>query len=167
MEPGNRTYRDQSGGMRDENINTVGPWDVTPFGWRPPRIITFPRPNGQRLLLIILSLDDTGGTGGDAYTSQSLGQSDYGPANTVGGGGQTGTGPGGINVQSATSGQYDLLGQAEDDDEYDAAVGTGTGGIPTGKPSMTSRVKDDAMTGKMTADPVKQSRGREREEGTF
>jgi len=49
-------------------------------------------------LLIILSLDNTGGTGGDTQLAQS---GEYG--------GQTGAGPGGVDDQSdryTTAGQY-------------------------------------------------------------
>ena len=125
--------------------------------------------NGKRSwghLLIILSIDNTFGTGGDTYNPQNLGQSGYDGSNTVGGGGQTGAGPVGIDYQSgqqATSGQYGgpdrvtttgsqsagyvdprIAGggvgrEPEYDDEYGAA--SGAGNAPTGKPSMTSRVK--------------------------
>jgi len=134
--------------------------------------------------------DNTFGTGGDTYSPQNLGRSGYDGSNTDGGQ----TGPGGIDYQSgqhATSGQYGgpdrvtttgsqtaghvdprIAGggvgrEPEYDDEYGAAAGAGGG--PTGKPSMTSRVKGAAekMAGKVTGDPVKQARGREREEGTF
>jgi len=169
MEP---TYRDQTGVMRDDNVSTGGQWDD-------------PMSKGSQGKWEHKQ-DDTGGLAGDTYASQNLAQSDYG-SNTVGGG-QTGTGPGGIDVQSAMSGQYGsgpdrytgqtaayadprIAGgggrQPDDDDEYGAAVGTGGG--PMGKPSMTTRVKGAAekLAGKITGDPVKQARGREREEGTF
>ncbi|KAI9450447.1 hypothetical protein BJY52DRAFT_1302903 [Lactarius psammicola] len=148
-----------------------------------------PRLNGRcslGLLLITSSLDNTGGQGGDTYTPQYLGQSSYDEygTNTVG----AGTGPGGVNTQSdryAASGQYsDATSQTagyadptrnvaggdrrpEDDEDNGGAVGAG--GAPTGKPSMTSRVKGAAekMAGKIMGDPGKQARGREREEGTL
>lgn len=156
-------------------------------GRPPPRAITRPRLNSQCspvLLLIIISLDSTGGPGGDTYSPQHLGQS----------GGQTGTGPVGVDIPTdryPTSGQYggqervttsqtagyadptrDIAGgggrrSEDDDDEYGAAVGPGGG--PKGKPSMTSKVKGatEKMTSKIMGDPGKQARGREREEGTI
>jgi hypothetical protein len=94
--------------------------------------------------------------GGD--TSQNLGQSGYeygSNRDTVGGGGQTGTGPGDLYASSGEYSGPDTTGsqtagyvdpriaggvpvsrqQPDDNDEY------GAGGGPTGKPSMTSRVK--------------------------
>jgi len=132
-------------------------------------------------LLTILSLDDTGGQGGDTYT----GQSDNGYGNEYGTNTFEGTGPGGVDIQpdryttsgyggpesvtTQTAGYADPIsgGRRPEDDEYGAAVGGGGGG--TGKPSMKSRVMGAAekMTGKIRGDPDKQARGREREEGTF
>ena len=112
------------------------------------------------LLLIILSLDNTAGMGGD--TSQNLGQSGYeygSNRDTVSGVGQPGTAPGDLNASSGEYGGPDTTGsqtagyvdprmagrvpvsrqQPNDDDEYGAAVGAGGG--TTDKPSMTSRVK--------------------------
>jgi len=114
-------------------------------------------------LLIILSLDNTGGRGEDTYTQQHLGQSGYEYGTSTVGGGQTGTGPGGTE----TSGQYggpervtttqtagyedparNVAGaggtRREDDDEYGASVGPGGG--PTGKPSLTSKVKGTSFS---------------------
>jgi len=130
--------------------------------------------------------DNTAGMGGDTYTSQNLGQSGYeygSNRDTVGGGGQTGTGPGDLYGSSGEYGGPDTTGgqtagyvdpriaggvrqQPDVDDEY-ATVDAGGG--PTGKPSMTSRVMGAAekIAGKITGDPDKQARGREREEGTF
>jgi len=155
--------------MRDDNTSTGGQWD-NPMG------------KGNQ--------DNTGSMGGNTHSPQNLGQSgnEYGS--------QPATGPGGTDVQSArylssgplktspsteyggpptgqTAGYVDprLAGaggrQTDDDDEYRAAVGPGVG--HTGKPSMTNRVKGAAekMAGKITGDPVKEARGREREEGNF
>lgn len=165
-----RTHPDQSSGIRDDNNSTGGQWDDS-MGqgnqgkWEHKE-------------------DTTGGTGGNTYSPQNLGY-EYG-SNTS----QAATGPGGMEVQSdryPSSGQHSGPGmattgqtagyvdprlaggvgrQTDDDDEYRAAVGAGG---QTGKPSMTSRVKGAAekMAGKITGDPVKEARGREREEGTF
>lgn len=134
------------------------------FGWPSTAAhpITCPRLNGQRspeLLLITLSLDNAGGRGGATYTP---GQGGY--DNTTGGG-QTGTGPDIQSDRYTTSGQYggpervgqtgyvdpstrNIAGggggrQTEDDDEYGASIGAGGG--PTGKPSMTSKVKGKSL----------------------
>lgn len=160
----------------------------------------------MELLLNIISLvDTTGGRGGDTYSQQQSGN-EYGTTGgTFGGAGQTGTGLGGTD----TSGQYGdsdrfatgqttgysdpssrgIPGtgpgrQTEGDDEYGASVGPGG---PTGKQSMTSKVKGtillidtlelyfgtatnlgilgaaEQMTDKIMGDSGKQSRGRERE----
>ncbi|KAH9054077.1 hypothetical protein EDB83DRAFT_1162488 [Lactarius deliciosus] len=114
-------------------------------------------------LLTTLSLDNTGGQGGDTFTPQRLGQSGYDEygTNTA----AAGTGPGGIDTQSdryATSGQYggptsQTAGYAdsnrnitggggrhpEDDDDYVTGVGNTASGV--GKPSITSRVKGASL----------------------
>ncbi|KAH9172348.1 hypothetical protein EDB89DRAFT_1965861 [Lactarius sanguifluus] len=103
-------------------------------------------------LLTTLSLDNTGGQGGDTFTPQHFGQSGYDEYGTN----TAGTGPGGIDTQSdryATSGQYGgptasyadpnrniTSGRyPEDDDDYSPGVGNVASGV--GKPSITSRVK--------------------------
>ncbi|KAI9437414.1 hypothetical protein BJY52DRAFT_1230072 [Lactarius psammicola] len=167
MEPSSRTGEQRSG-MRNDNTSTGGQWDN-------------PMSKGSQGKWEHRE-DNTGGQGGDTYTPQYLGQSSYDEygTNTVG----AGTGPGGVNTQSdryAASGQYSgatsqTAGYAdptrnvaggdrrpEDDEDNGGAVGAG--GAPTGKPSMTSRVKGAAekMAGKIMGDPGKQARGRERE----
>jgi hypothetical protein len=113
------------------------------------------------LLLTILSLDNTGG---DTF-SQQQGGNEYGTS-TLGGAGQTGgrTGLSGTDTSGQygdterfTTGQTGQTGQTgsytdpsartgagggrqrEDDDDYGASIGPGGG--PTGKPSMTTRMK--------------------------
>ncbi|KAF8266408.1 hypothetical protein EI94DRAFT_192962 [Lactarius quietus] len=169
MEPTSRTTREQRGGMRDDNTSTGGQWDE-------------PMSKGNQGKWEQRG-DNTGGRGGDTQQYSGQGGTDLG-SNTFGGAGQTGTGLGGTD----TSGQYGdqdrfttgqtagyqdpssttIPGagsgrQTEDDDNYGAAVGAGGG--PTGKPSMTSRVKGAAeqMSDKIMGDSGKQTRGRERE----
>jgi len=117
------------------------------------------------------SQDNTGGQGGDTYTPQQPDQSGY--DDTTFGGRQAGTGIDNQPDRYTTSGQYGgpesvTTGQPpgyadptrntgggglpednEDNDEYGTTVGAGGG--PTGKPSMTSRVKGAAekMTDKI------------------
>jgi len=192
MEPDSRTTREQRSGMHDDNTSTERQWDNpmskgsqskwehregelfahVAIGWPSTAARTIPRPwlNGRRspgLLLIILSVDNTGGQGGDTYTPQYLGQSGYDEYGTNSVGAGTGPAAGGVDIQSdryATSGQYggptsqttgyadptrNVAGRGgrrpDDDGDYGAAVGPGGGDGPTGKPSMTSRVKSTSL----------------------
>jgi len=177
MEHGSRTYREQSD-LRDDDNNTGGQWDDPSSQDKTGGI------GGDSY-----APQYVGQSGGDEYGSNNVG------GGGGGGGGQTGTGPGsGVDIQSdryTTPGQYggpDRAttgqnvgytdprtdpriagggGRQPEDDEYGDTAGARD--YSTGKPSVTSRVKGaaDKLAGKLTGDPGKQARGREREEGIF